>query len=146
MLKSAMFNTFLTWIAASFLAIVMFVSPTISAFASSTSIASHTFFAKAQEPQQAVVTLANKFVVSKDQLPEFLDRWSEIGEYMKQQPGFVSAELQKDILNSQEWVMSEEWKSLDAYKRAVSTETFKALVKDFPAKATWFAQNLFPNN
>jgi quinol monooxygenase YgiN len=146
MFKPKMFNQFLTWMIATLLATVIVILPTIPVLAGSTSGgAAYTLLANAQASQEPVVTLANQFIVSKDQLPEFLDRWSEIGKYMKQQPGFVSAELQKDILNPQEWVMSEQWKSLDAYRRAISNEAFQALVKDFPAKATWFAQDLFPN-
>ena len=145
MLIPAMFNKLSTWIVASFLAIAVCLLPAVPAFANSISgDAAHTLLAKAQASQEAVVTLTNQFIVSQDQLPEFLDRWSGIGAYMKQQPGFVSAELHKDILNSQEWVMSEQWKSLDAYRRAISTASFQALVHDFPAKATWFAQDLFP--
>lgn len=145
MLKTAMFKKFFTWMMASLLAIAVVLLPATPSFAGSTSgNATQTLSAKTQDLQESVVTLANRFMVSKDQLPEFLDRWSEIGQYMKQQPGFVSAELQKDILNPQEWIMSEQWKSLNAYRRAVSTDAFQALIKDFPAQATWFAQDLFP--
>lgn len=144
MLKPATFDKLSTWIIASLLAIAIVILPTIPVLAGSISRdAAHVLLAKAQVPQEPVVTLTNQFTVSQDQLSEFLDRWSGIGLYMKQQPGFVSAELHKDILNSQEWVMSEQWKSLDAYRRAVSNEEFQTLVKDFPAKATWFAQDLF---
>jgi quinol monooxygenase YgiN len=145
MLKPKIFNQFSTWIIASLLAIAVGLLFAVPAFAISVSgSTTPAFLAQTQGSQEPVVTLANQFIVSKDQLPEFLDRWSEIGEYMKQQPGFVSAELQKDILNPQEWIMSEQWKSLTAYRRAISTEAFQALVKEFPAKATWFAQDLFP--
>lgn len=147
MLKTAMVKKFFTWMMASLLAIAVVLIPTTPSLAGSTSgNAAQTLLAKTQELQQPVVTLANRFMVSKDQLPEFLDRWSEIGQYMRQQSGFVSAELQKDILNPQEWIMSEQWKSLAAYRQAVSNDAFQALVKDFPAKATWFAQDLFPSH
>ncbi|MDX2244217.1 MAG: antibiotic biosynthesis monooxygenase family protein [Leptolyngbyaceae cyanobacterium bins.302] len=148
MLKPAMINKLVIWLVASAIAIVGVLLPATSASAVFVPVApvhsGHLLLAKNSGTQEPLVTLANQFTVAKDQLPDFLDRWSEIGKYMKQQPGFVSAELKKDILNSQEWMMSEQWKSLADYKRAVSTEAFQALVQDFPGKATWFAQDLFP--
>lgn len=102
------------------------------------------FLVASQQSQNTVVTLANQFLVSSDQLSEFLDRWKKIGQYMNQQQGFVSAELKKDILNSQEWVMSEQWQSLADYQKAVSTPEFQSLIQDFPGQATWFSRDLFP--
>lgn len=102
------------------------------------------FLGTSQQSQNTVVTLANQFLVSSDQLSDFLDRWKIIGQYMNQQKGFISAELKKDILNSQEWVMSEQWKSLTDYQRAVSTSEFQTLIQDFPGQATWFSRDLFP--
>lgn len=148
MLKPAMFSKLLMGLLISLCAVIVIVLPLPSAFAFSFSPdnVEQTLLAKSSSTQEPLVTLANQFIVSKEQLPSFLDRWAEIGKYMRKQPGFVSAELQKDILNSQEWVMSEQWTSLDAYKRAVSTEAFQSLVQNFPAKATWFAQDLFPSH
>lgn len=102
------------------------------------------FLGTSQQSQNTVVTLANRFLVSSDQLSDFLDRWKRIGQYMNQQKGFVSAELRKDILNSQEWVMSEQWQSFADYQKAVSTSEFQTLIQDFPGQATWFSRDLFP--
>jgi quinol monooxygenase YgiN len=41
---------------------------------------------------------------------------------MKQQPGFISAELSMNPIGHPNWVMSEKWESLEAYKAAVSTK------------------------
>ncbi len=90
----------------------------------------------------SVTRFENRFTVSKDQRSAFLERWDEMGRYLKKQPGFLSAQLKKDI-SENEWLMSEEWESIDSYKRAVSSPDFQALLKDFPGKATWFAQDLF---
>jgi quinol monooxygenase YgiN len=145
MLKSARFNKILMWMIASVVAISMVLMPASKVFADASIVsADHTLLAKSDVKSAAVVTLANRFSVSKEQLPDFLERWNAIGTYMKKQPGFVSAALQKDILNTREWVMSEQWKSLESYKKAVSTEQFQALIQDFPGTATWFAQDLFP--
>lgn len=92
----------------------------------------------------AVVTLTDRFKVSKQEKAAFLDRWQQLQNYMQQQPGFISAELKNKPMGSPDWIMSEEWQSVEAYKTAVSQPEFQALVKDFPAKATWFAPDLFP--
>jgi quinol monooxygenase YgiN len=96
----------------------------------------------AQPQQTASVTLVNRFEVASDSVTDFLDRWQAIGRYMKQQPGFITAQLQKDVTGSSEWIMSEQWNSIADYRHAVSTSEFKTLIENFPAKATWFAQNL----
>jgi quinol monooxygenase YgiN len=111
-----------------------------SAFANKSSM-----IAAAGAEQQSVVTLSNRFTVAKTQVPDFLERWEAIGKYMDQQSGFVSAELRRDVLNPQEWIMSEQWKSLGDYRKAISTEQFQTLIQDFPGKATWFAADLFPS-
>lgn len=95
--------------------------------------------------QISAVTLVDRFKVSEENLTAFLKRWETLGDYMKKQPGFLSAELKKDILSSQDWIMSEKWTSIQAYKQAVSSAEFQALIKDFPGKPNWFAQDLFPS-
>jgi len=145
MLKPSMFKHPLTWFIASLIMISVTLLPAASVLAAAMDSSQLSLLAKAGEQREIVITLANKFTVSKDQLANFLERWDEIGKYMRKQPGFVSAELQKDILNTKEWTMSEQWRSLDDYKHAVSTQEFQAILQDFPAKATWFAKDLFPS-
>jgi quinol monooxygenase YgiN len=93
-------------------------------------------------PQLGVIYLENRFVVKSENLSSFLERWEKIGRYMKQQPGFVSAELKKDIL-AQDWLMQEKWNSLSDYKLAVSSPEFRALIQDFPAQSNWLADDVF---
>ena len=95
--------------------------------------------------QTNLVTLENRFEVNPEQLQAFLERWNAIGQYMNQQPGFMSAELHKDILSHSRWTMVEQWNSLENYKKAVALPQFKALIQDFPADASWFAPQLFSN-
>ena len=95
--------------------------------------------------QTNLVTLENRFEVNPEQLQAFLERWNAIGQYMNQQPGFMSAELHKDILSHSRWTMVEQWNSLENYKKAVSLPQFQALIQDFPADASWFAPQLFSN-
>lgn len=94
---------------------------------------------------QANITLVDRFEVQPENLESFQERWSALKNYMKQQPGFISAELSKTPVGSRTWVMSEKWDSLEAYKAAVYTEEFQSLLQNFPAKATWFAPELFPS-
>ncbi len=145
MSQSARPNRTLNWILAGILAIAVTLLPAPLTWAGELGVPLSPILlvSSQKQPDTAVVTLANQFVVTKAQLSDFLDRWTAIGEYMKQQPGFVSAELHKDILNPQEWVMSEQWKSLRDYQKAISSETFQSLIQDFPGKATWFANDLF---
>ena len=139
MKKLARWNQFLNWS-------ILLVTLTVTLFftAVPANAISFPFLIASQQFPNTIVTLANQFLVSSDQLPEFLDRWKKIGQYMQQQQGFVSAELKKDILNSQEWTMSEQWHSLAEYQKAVSTPEFQALIQDFPGQATWFSRDLFP--
>lgn len=98
----------------------------------------------AERPTQPPLELTNQFVVQATDAAAFLDRWQQIRTYMVQQPGFMTAELRQTALQPDQWTMTEEWRSLQDYRRAVSQPEFQALVVDFPATATWFAPDLFP--
>lgn len=149
-MKHAKITIFFSWVIAVSLAILVALTPAKMTAASPMILVNGNqslrlaLFPNQQE--KATVTLVNRFEVNSDDITAFLDRWSKIGEYMKQQPGFVAAELKKDILSSKDWIMSEKWSSLDAYKRAIASQEFQALIKDFPAKASWFAPELFPSS
>lgn len=149
-MKHAKITIFFSWVIAVSLAILVALTPAKMTAASPMILVNGNqslrlaLFPNQQE--KATVTLVNRFEVTQDDITAFLDRWSKIGEYMKQQPGFVAAELKKDILSSKDWIMSEKWSSLDAYKRAIASQEFQALIKDFPAKASWFAPELFPSS
>lgn len=149
-MKHAKITIFFSWVIAVSLAILVALTPAKMTAASPMILVNGNqslrlaLFPNQQE--KATVTLVNRFEVTQDDITAFLDRWSKIGEYMKQQPGFVAAELKKDILSSKDWIMSEKWSSLDAYKKAIASQEFQALIKDFPAKASWFAPELFPSS
>ena len=87
----------------------------------------------------------DRFEVQPTDLDSFLERWNALNGYMKQQPGFISAELSRNPIGHPNWVMSEKWESLEAYKAAVSSEEFQSLIENFPAKSSWFALELFPS-
>lgn len=119
--------------------------PALMPLASTSNLTTKPVQETSQPFQVSAVTLVDRFKVPEENLTAFLERWGTIGDYMKEQPGFVSAELKKDILSSQDWIMSEKWTSLQAYKKAVSSAEFQALIKDFPGKPNWFAKDLFPS-
>lgn len=125
------------WVAVTVMAIAVFPSLAVT-LATTTNLTSQSSY-----NHQAIMTLVDRFEVQAMDVEEFINRWSAINEYMKQKNGFISAELSNKPIGSRNWVMSEKWESLEEYKAAVSTKEFQSLIQKFPAKATWFAPELF---
>lgn len=81
----------------------------------------------------ANVVLMNPFQIEANQQEVFLKRWNDVASYMKRQPGFVSAQLHKELDGSR-WFNYAEWRSAKDFQNAVQSEEFRKLTKDFPGE------------
>lgn len=82
----------------------------------------------------APVILINEISVDPENIEEFLKVWAKDANIMKQQPGFISAQLYRGIAGSCMFINCAVWESTDSYKRAFDNPDLSKL-SDFPANS-----------
>ena len=82
----------------------------------------------------AVVVLITPFEVAADDEAEFLARWREAADYLRQQDGFVSTRLHVSLAPEARFrfVNVAVWRSPEHFRRAVGTEAFAQLARRMP--------------
>lgn len=83
----------------------------------------------------APVTLVNIFTLDRLDEPDFLRAWQDDAEFMKQQPGFVSAQLHRAIGESPTYFNYAVWDSTDAFRAAFSHPRFIEKLSTYPSSA-----------
>jgi heme-degrading monooxygenase HmoA len=64
------------------------------------------------------VILINKFNVESEEIDQFLEAWAADAGIMKQQPGFISAQLHRGNAGSCLFINYAVWESTEHFKRA----------------------------
>ena len=70
------------------------------------------------------IILINKFNVNPEEVDQFLKVFASTTEMLKQQPGYISAQLHRGIAGSCTFVNYAVWKSTEHFKQAVNSPTF----------------------
>lgn len=98
----------------------------------------------AQQMDEGVgpVILLNKFNVNPEEVDQFLKVFAATTEIMKQQPGYISAQLHRGIAGSCTFVNYAVWESSELFKRAVSSPNFQSSLADLPP-STVMSRHLF---
>lgn len=81
------------------------------------------------------VILINKFNVESEEIDQFLEAWGADAEIMKQQPGFISAQLHRGIAGSCTFINYAVWESTEHFKRAFNSPAFQSTLEKYPANA-----------
>jgi quinol monooxygenase YgiN len=81
------------------------------------------------------VILINKIGVNPNNIDQFLEAWEKDATIMKQQPGFISAQLYRGIAGSCTFINYAVWESSEHYRKAFNRPTNPSLstLMDFPA-------------
>jgi quinol monooxygenase YgiN len=88
---------------------------------------------KQLEEEVGPVILINKFNLDPQDVDQFLRAWASDAEIMKQQPGFISAQLHRGVAGSSTFVNYAVWESTFQFKQALSNPQFQAKMSDYPA-------------
>ena len=98
----------------------------------------------AQQMDEGVgpVILLNKFNVNPEEVDQFLKVFAATTEIMKQQPGYIPAQLHRGIAGSCTFVNYAVWESSEYFKRAVSSPNFQSSLADLPP-STVMSRHLF---
>ena len=80
------------------------------------------------------VILVNKFTVQPDDVEQFLKVFQATTKVMKQQPGFISAQLHRGIAGSSTFFNYAVFESVEHFKRAFNTPEFRSSMSNLPPK------------
>ena len=78
------------------------------------------------------VILLNKFTVQPEDVDEFLKVFQATTKVMKQQPGFISAQLHRGIAGSSTFFNYAVFESAEHFKRAFNTPEFRSSMATLP--------------
>ena len=78
------------------------------------------------------VILLNKFTVNPEDVDQFLKVFAATTEALKQQPGFISAQLHRGIAGSSTFINYAVWESAEHFKRAFNSPGFRSSAADLP--------------
>jgi heme-degrading monooxygenase HmoA len=84
------------------------------------------------EGDVGAVILLNKFTVNPEDIDQFLRVFAATTEVLKQQPGFISAELHRRIAGSCTFFNYAVWESAEHFKRAFNSPEFRSSVATLP--------------
>jgi quinol monooxygenase YgiN len=76
------------------------------------------------------VILLNKFTVQPEDVDQFLKAFTEITKMLKQQPGFISAQLHRGIGDSSIFFNYGVWESAEHFKRAFNRPKYRSSIAD----------------
>jgi quinol monooxygenase YgiN len=88
------------------------------------------------------IMMINKFNVIPEQADEFLKAFAATAEFMKKQPGYISAQLHRGIAGSCTFINIEVWESADHFKRTVTSLGFQSSIVGLPS-STRMSAHLF---
>jgi quinol monooxygenase YgiN len=88
------------------------------------------------------IMMINKFNVEPEQADEFLKAFAATAEFMKKQPGYISAQLHRGIAGSCTFVNIEVWESADHFKQTIASPGFRSSITGLPS-STIMSPHLF---
>jgi quinol monooxygenase YgiN len=94
------------------------------------------------EGHVGVVILLNKFTVNAEDVDQFLKVFAATTKVMKQQPGFISAQLHRGIAGSSTFFNYAVFESAEQFKQAFNNPEFRSSVADLPP-STVMSPHLF---
>jgi heme-degrading monooxygenase HmoA len=78
------------------------------------------------------IVLINLFNVTPEDAQPLLDAWADDAAFMKEQPGFISAQMHRGTAGSNTFVNVAEWESAGALGRAFRSSDFQARIARYP--------------
>jgi heme-degrading monooxygenase HmoA len=78
------------------------------------------------------VILINKFNVAPDDADALLEAWAADAAYLKQKPGFISAQLHRGVNGSSVFFNYAVWESMESFRNAFSDPVFQKSLARYP--------------
>lgn len=84
------------------------------------------------QEDEGPIVLVNLFNVAPEDAERLVEAWSDDAAFMKQQPGFVSAQLHRGTAGSSTFVNVAEWESARALGEAFGSPEFQGHMARYP--------------
>lgn len=81
------------------------------------------------------VVLVNVFTLDKADEQTFLQAWKADADFMKRQPGFISAQLHRAIGESPTYLNYAVWESIASFRAAFTHPEFRGTLSAYPSAA-----------
>jgi heme-degrading monooxygenase HmoA len=78
------------------------------------------------------VVLINQFKVNREDSDQLIEAWTNDAVFLKQQPGFISAQLHRGIAGSGVFINVAVWQSVADFRRAFSQPEFRKSLDAYP--------------
>jgi heme-degrading monooxygenase HmoA len=78
------------------------------------------------------VVLINQFKVKREDSDQLIEAWTNDAVFLKQQPGFISAQLHRGIAGSGVFINVAVWQSVADFRRAFSQPEFRKSLDAYP--------------
>jgi quinol monooxygenase YgiN len=88
---------------------------------------------KQMEEDTGPIIFINKFNISPGDVDEFIKRWAADAAAFRQQPGFISAQLNRGVAGSSTFINYAVRESTAHLKRAVNNVGLQARLSEYPA-------------
>ena len=88
------------------------------------------------------VILINQFKVKPDDADQLIEAWTHDAVFLKQQPGFISAQLHRGLAGSGVFINVAVWQSVADFRQAFSQPEFRRSLDKYPP-STEAAPHLF---
>ena len=92
-------------------------------------------YARQLQEDDGPVVLINVFNVEPEDAERLRQAWADDAAFMKQQPGFISAQLHGGTAGSSTFVNVAEWESAGALGKAFGSPDFQARIARYPESA-----------
>jgi heme-degrading monooxygenase HmoA len=79
------------------------------------------------------VILINQFKVKPEEADHLVQAWAADAAFLKQQPGFISAQLHRGVGGSCVFINYAVWQSVEDFRRAFSQPKFRASLEAYPS-------------
>jgi heme-degrading monooxygenase HmoA len=88
------------------------------------------------------VILINQFKVKPEEADQLIAAWTQDALFLKQQPGFISAQLHRGIAGSSVFINVAVWQSVSDFRAAFNQPEFRKSLEAYPP-STVAAPHLF---
>jgi heme-degrading monooxygenase HmoA len=95
-----------------------------------------TYMQQLQEDRGGPVVLINVFNVTPEDAERLLEAWADDAAFMKEQAGFISAQLHRGTAGSSTFVNVAEWESARALGKAFGSPEFQQRLARYPGSVT----------
>lgn len=89
-------------------------------------------FASQLGESEGPIVFMNTFHVAPGDVDAFMEAWKADGEFMQEQPGYISTQLHRGIAGSTTFINVAQWESVEAFRAAAGDPQFQAGLSRYP--------------